>query len=213
MPHSFSTITFESDPTEFERNVREIRDKRQLNGVPLIFPYGGSNKLIIALGVPMPMREKYINMAFGLNFQYQYIHFDNITALSRYYFIKTVSREQRDAELLLRRDERLTFYRSTADMLDAKGLNGHECVLRAICEAAQYPVHEEGLIGEIVHILLTPDYGHSPFEEQDKDWLEAISVYKDAAVAGRQMFTCAYIYNGCPQSDGILELISQLRSE
>ena len=36
-----------------------------------------------------------------------------------------------------------------------RGMNGEECVYRAICEAAQYPVEEEGLVGEILHILLT----------------------------------------------------------
>lgn len=34
-------------------------------------------------------------------------------------------------------------------------MNGVDCVLRAICEAAQYPVEEEGFVGEILHILLT----------------------------------------------------------
>lgn len=39
--------------------------------------------------------------------------------------------------------------------LQRKGMNGQDCVLRAICEAAQYPVQEEALVGEILHILLT----------------------------------------------------------
>ncbi|CAH2208539.1 jg25467, partial [Pararge aegeria aegeria] len=58
-----------------------------------------------------------------------------------------------------------------------------------------------------------PDYGHSPFEEQDPDWEEAMSMYRDAATAGRQMFDCGYIYSGCPQGQGILDIITALRDE
>lgn len=36
-----------------------------------------------------------------------------------------------------------------------KGFGGQDCVLRAICENAQYPLEDEGLVGEILHILLT----------------------------------------------------------
>ncbi|KAI8434504.1 hypothetical protein MSG28_012510, partial [Choristoneura fumiferana] len=107
--------------------------------------------------------------------QYQYVQFQNISQLSQYYFIKQVSREQRDAELAARRDERLV-----------NGMNGRECMLRAICEAAQFPVEEE-------------DYGQSPFEDMDPDLKEAMAPYKDAAVAGRQMFSCPYVYSGCPE--------------
>ncbi|CAG9791032.1 unnamed protein product [Diatraea saccharalis] len=94
-----------------------------------------------------------------------------------------------------------------------KGFNGFECVLRAICEVAQNTVEEEGLVGEIIHILLKPDYGRSPFDEKDPDWEENMAPYTDAATAGRQMFNCAYVYNGCPEGQGIMELISILRDE
>ncbi|KOB77106.1 putative rhipicephalus family xiv [Operophtera brumata] len=58
-----------------------------------------------------------------------------------------------------------------------------------------------------------PDYGRTPFDEQDPEWEETMSPYKDAAVAGRQMFSCASIYSGCPEGQGVLELISTLRDE
>ncbi|KAI8434503.1 hypothetical protein MSG28_012510 [Choristoneura fumiferana] len=89
-------------------------------------------------------REK-LNLNFLCNFQYQYVQFQNISQLSQYYFIKQVSREQRDAELAARRDERLV-----------NGMNGRECMLRAICEAAQFPVEEEGFVGELMHTRLWP---------------------------------------------------------
>ncbi|XP_047996053.1 uncharacterized protein LOC125233925 isoform X2 [Leguminivora glycinivorella] len=173
-----------------EENLRELdyRAKRQINALPLVYPYGATYK-------------------------YQYVQFTNITQLSRYYVINTVSREQRNADAAGRREERVLFYRSVAEVMDSKGLNGRECVLRAICEAAQFPVEEEGFVGELLHVLLTPDYGKSPFEEIDEELKETMAPYVDAAVAGRQMFSCAYIYSGCPEGQGILEFISQLRDE
>ncbi|KAJ8714697.1 hypothetical protein PYW07_002922 [Mythimna separata] len=186
--------------------------KRQINSLPLVYPQGGTYKLIIGFSTPIHA-EDYISLAFAANFQYQYIQFTNITQLSRYYFIKTVSREQREADIAARKDERLTFYTAVADMLRTKGINGEECVYRAICEAAQYPVEEEGLVGEIIHILLTPDYGRTPFDEKDEDWDDLMGAYNDAATAGRQMFNCASIYSGCPEGQGLMEMFSILRDE
>ncbi|CAG4940032.1 unnamed protein product [Parnassius apollo] len=161
---------------------------------------------------PVPS-DDYVSLAFAINFQYQYVQFQNITQLSQYYVINQVAREQRDVNIDERKDERLVFYKAAADMLEMKGMNGVDCVKRAICEAAQYPMNEEGLVGEVIHILLTPDYGRSPFEENDPEWYDMMSPYIDAATAGRQMFNCASIYNNCPEGQGVLELISKLRDE
>ncbi|KAL0821268.1 hypothetical protein ABMA28_005868 [Loxostege sticticalis] len=194
------------------RNKEDFRSKRQVNSLPLIYPYGATYKFIVGLSTPVQNKDN-VQFAFAANFQWQYTEFTNISQLSQYYFIKTVSREQREADLLHRRDERLTFYRSLTEMLTAKGMNGHDCVLRAICEAAQYPVEEEGLVGEILHIILTPDYGRTPFDDEDPYWEESMSEFTDAAIAGRQMFNCASIYEGCPEGQGVMELISVLRDE
>ncbi|XP_013200802.2 uncharacterized protein LOC106143301 [Amyelois transitella] len=190
----------------------EMRTKRQINSLPLVYPYGATYKFIVGFGCPVPTKEK-LGLSFAANFQYQYSQFTNITQLSQYYVFNQISREQREADWAARRDERLTFYTAVADLLNTKGFNGQECVLRAICEAAQYPVEEEGLVGELIHILLTPDYGHTPFDNDDPAWVEAMSVYNDAATAGRQMFSCSYIYSGCPEGQGVMELISVLRDE
>ncbi|XP_047506219.1 uncharacterized protein LOC125050416 [Pieris napi] len=186
----------------------EDRTKRQINALPLIYPYGAIYKLIIGMTSPIPTKD-HVNLAFILNFQYQYMQFQNISQLSQYYIIKDVSREEREADWASRYDERLVFYNSFADMLDVKGMSGQDCVHRAICEAAQFPVGEDGLFGEIIHVLLTPDYGKKIFEE-DSTWKDDTSSYIDAATAGRQMFECAYIYNKCPEGSGVLDLISIL---
>ncbi|XP_050668083.1 uncharacterized protein LOC126967592 [Leptidea sinapis] len=206
-------LVFLLQAVKAETEDEEERFKRQINSLPLIYPFGATYKLIIGFSAPIQTKEKYMSVAFVVNFQYIYSQFSNITQLSRYYFIKEVSREQRDAELAARKDERLVFYKAVADMLEMKGMNGEDCVLRAICESAQYPVEDQGLVGEVLHILMTPDYGRSPFEDEDQDWAMDMSTYTDAATAGREMFNCASIYSKCPQEQGLLDLISFLKDE
>ncbi|XP_049871748.1 uncharacterized protein LOC126370754 [Pectinophora gossypiella] len=165
----------------------------------------------MGIGVPVKTVDD-ISLGFAINLQYQYAEITNISDLSQYYFIKEVSREQRDLDLECRRDERLVFYRAVTNLLETYGMNGQDCIKRAICEAAQYPVEEEGLVGEIIQILLTPDYGRSPFEK-DPDWEKSMGFFHDAAVAGRQMFNCPSVYSGCPEGQGFFELISMLKDE
>ncbi|XP_045538870.1 uncharacterized protein LOC106711489 isoform X2 [Papilio machaon] len=96
--------------------LEDFRTRRQINSIPLVFPYGGTYKLLIGMAAPIH-NEDHVNLAFGINFQYQYVQFQNVSELSQYYFIKTVSREQRNLELKERSDERLVFYKAAADML------------------------------------------------------------------------------------------------
>lgn len=61
--------------------------------------------------------------------------------------------------------------------------------------------------------IYRPDYGKTPFDDEDPEWMNAMAPYIDAATAGRQMFDCAAIYYGCPEGQGILEFITTLRDE
>lgn len=36
-----------------------------------------------------------------------------------------------------------------------KGIDGRECMKKSICEAAMAPLKDEGLVGELLHLLLT----------------------------------------------------------
>ncbi|KOB65064.1 Uncharacterized protein OBRU01_23269, partial [Operophtera brumata] len=98
--------------TEVSESSEEfLRAKRQINSLPLVYPYGGTYKLIIGLSAPIHNSDQ-VALLFAANMQYQYVQFTNISELSH------------------------------------KGMNGPDCVLRAICEAAQYPVEEEGFVDD-----------------------------------------------------------------
>lgn len=51
---------------------------------------------------------------------------------------------------------RWLMYDGLADLLHKQGINGRECVLKSICEAAEVNfTHHSGIFGEIFHILFS----------------------------------------------------------
>ncbi|CAG4940034.1 unnamed protein product [Parnassius apollo] len=61
------------------------------------------------------------------------------------------------------RMNRWDFYKIIEHMVERYGFSGRPCLLRTICEAAEVPfTHENGLLGEIGHILFTPSTTKDP---------------------------------------------------
>ena len=47
-------------------------------------------------------------------------------------------------------------YKALEGLADNQGMGGKDCVLRTICESAAAPIsHKSGILGELLHILLT----------------------------------------------------------
>ncbi|XP_052844636.1 uncharacterized protein LOC128257603 [Drosophila gunungcola] len=74
-------------------------------------------------------------------------------------------------------------------------LNGRVCVLKSICESATAPFDDRnGLLGEVLHILLTPSSSVDPLSEHsDNDYLQA----ERLGAAGSD---CDQVYPRCPTS-------------
>ncbi|KAF2361219.1 Protein of unknown function DM4/12 [Trinorchestia longiramus] len=58
-------------------------------------------------------------------------------------------------------DDRAALYMTVMELVDKSGLDGRECLQRAVCEAAQAPLLEYGLLGEVLDIVLTPGHDGS----------------------------------------------------
>lgn len=52
-------------------------------------------------------------------------------------------------------DTRRKFYTFLEHQFESWGRNGHECLLRTICEVAEAPIRHNGLIGELVYTVFT----------------------------------------------------------
>lgn len=98
-----------------------------------------------------------------------------------------------------------------------KGFNGRSCLLRTICEAAEAKFsHSSGIIGELLHILLTPSTTpeepapegkediHVPHEEYKRAELVASRSSPRTRFAGSSV--CSDMYAECPFS--LLDLFS-----
>lgn len=89
-------------------------------------------------------------------------------------------------------------YATVEVLLDRNGNNGKHCVLRAICEAAKFPIKLNGVFDEVLHLFLTPNPG-----EVDGD-------YMDAMLVGKYGVDCDGLYYGCGHGQGILDGISSV---
>ncbi|CAN7990149.1 unnamed protein product, partial [Ixodes hexagonus] len=61
--------------------------------------------------------------------------------------------DQQPPQQTLEKD-RAQMLKSVESALNRAGLNGTECVLRAICEAADEPLRHDGMVGEIINLVL-----------------------------------------------------------
>jgi len=70
------------------------------------------------------------------------------------------------------------------------GLDGRQCVLRAICELTETPIHHWTVFGEMLNNLLRPKNGTH----------EALEEYKKAEKIGEEQGDCWSFYPECPFS-------------
>ncbi|XP_076283262.1 uncharacterized protein LOC143210357 [Lasioglossum baleicum] len=170
----------------------QAREKRQLlYPPPLVNPFGGTFKLLIGVAVPVQIPGR--TLVYGQNIQFQYSLPDNATFFTN--FFEGLSRRRRNAGW----NERAAVYDILKSELDRKGIDGKSCLKRDICEAAATPLKDEGLIGELLHLLFSPDDGNVLDMDQE---------YLDATAAGRRHENCSTIYSLCPDGLGILDRIS-----
>lgn len=87
-------------------------------------------------------------------------------------------------------------YTIVESFIDRNGDNGKQCVLRAICEAAKFPIKSKGIFDEVLHLFLTPNENEVNID------------YIDAMLAGKYGVDCQRLYAQCINGRGLLDKIS-----
>ncbi|XP_049877186.1 uncharacterized protein LOC126374561 isoform X2 [Pectinophora gossypiella] len=87
--------------------------------------------------------------------------------------------------------ERALLYGVAEDMLANFGMDGKECLLRAICEIHAHPLTNFGFLGEVMKLFFTPS--RSPYAS-------LLQEYVDAQKAGESGGECWPYYRLCPKS-------------
>ncbi|CRK95453.1 CLUMA_CG008922, isoform A [Clunio marinus] len=87
--------------------------------------------------------------------------------------------------------ERALLYAVLEDFLSNFGLDGHNCLLRAICEVHSKSIHRYGLFGEFLKLFFTASL--SPYSK-------LLSEYVEAEKMGKEVSECLPYYKQCPKS-------------
>uniref|UniRef100_A0A034WNX3 CRIB domain-containing protein n=1 Tax=Bactrocera dorsalis TaxID=27457 RepID=A0A034WNX3_BACDO len=89
---------------------------------------------------------------------------------------------------------RWLIYKAMEILMNRAGLAGRECMLRSICEHAAVPLHyDNGILGEILHIILAPSRSHDELgSPNDKDYGHAEHIGRKGGDCAATYATCAY---------------------
>ncbi|XP_071536834.1 uncharacterized protein [Panulirus ornatus] len=86
-------------------------------------------------------------------------------------------------------DQRVTAFTFLERIMDKLGLDGRQCILRAVCEVGEEPVDDLGITGEVINLFFSAGYGSRTAELED---------FVQAEEAGRQEGGCEGLYHACP---------------
>jgi hypothetical protein len=97
-------------------------------------------------------------------------------------------------------NSRKVVYQLIEYFMESGNGNARDCLKRTICEVAESPVNHNGLFGEILQLIFSPNDS----ENIDDD-------FKDARKAGEHGVDCLKIYPDCPLGDGFLDGIASFQ--
>ncbi|KAK9306591.1 hypothetical protein QLX08_002781 [Tetragonisca angustula] len=154
----------------------------------LTFPEESATGLFVALAIPL--EDPYKSISIADFFEATYTLPTN--ASDEYFWLVNEQRRRR------RSLDRATLYQVVENKFVNYGYQGHECLLRAICETSEHSLRHNGLIGDILHVIFTPT--SSRHEPLPQDILQA-------EVVGRNG-SCSKYRPQCPV--GLFDLIGVL---
>ncbi|XP_014207335.1 uncharacterized protein LOC106638593 [Copidosoma floridanum] len=177
----------------------QLESKRDLPSPPLVYPFGGTFKLVLGVSMPISMPGRIF--VYSQGFQFQFPLPQNATFFSDYFAQKKPQRRRRRSDETSLLAERSVFYRLLEEEVRRQGGPGRDCLKRSMCEYAESPFQDESLVGEILHVLLTPDYGANSGVDGE---------YAEAAGVGRSGGDCSATYASCPAGFGLLDHITRV---
>ncbi|XP_043226866.1 uncharacterized protein LOC122384002 [Amphibalanus amphitrite] len=90
-------------------------------------------------------------------------------------------------------DKRI-LYNTFKTMMSKFGADGDACLQRAVCEVAEAPLRRDGMIGEILNLVLSPSH------RLDESLSEDVAELLVAERRGREVGECHIAYPRCPLS-------------
>ncbi|XP_059062245.1 uncharacterized protein LOC131855050 [Achroia grisella] len=166
------------------------KSDRQRRG--LIFPPTSLYGTFVAIAVPVDIPDK--NVFVSYNFESNYSVVTNITQIDEVLFPNLPIIGSRQSRSITRE----LAYMVLENRFKEYGMSGKACMLRNICEAAETPLHHNGLLGHIMHIIFTPSSSRE----------EGIDDQYYAAELEGQKGNCDRYLDDCPFS--LFDIITRL---
>ncbi|XP_056633933.1 uncharacterized protein LOC130443382 [Diorhabda sublineata] len=146
---------------------------------PIRFPYSSTGNpyvgLFVAIALPINITGP-ADLFISANFESSYSLPENVSVLSYPPIVSSA---------------RLVLYELLESKIKRYGYSGKLCLQRAICETADYTTEHHGVLGDILHVLLTPS------SSQKENGLED---YANAETYGRTKGHCEKYKKKCPFS-------------
>lgn len=135
----------------------------------LLFQPNSVTKSVVGFSVPVELgdRVNWRSLSMSYNFQMQFVPLPSIIyPWTRFGIERALHERSTDDSSLdnrrrqqpptIRNDGTLQFaYETYEDIANRRGNDGRQCLLRAICEAAQTPVEHVGVFDEMLQLFLT----------------------------------------------------------
>ncbi|KAL7304409.1 hypothetical protein TKK_0003207 [Trichogramma kaykai] len=118
------------------------------------FPEGSGMGIFFAVAIPIDVPDKSVSLSFYFEANYPMLPF-NATLVDDAASILLQQQEQIGRRKREAIDRRL-FYHLLQNKLESYGYNGPACLRRTVCEAATYPFHRNGLLGDLLRIAFRP---------------------------------------------------------
>ncbi|XP_044577397.1 uncharacterized protein LOC123260390 [Cotesia glomerata] len=152
----------------------------------LSYPESSNMGIFFALAVPLPDPSKSVSVSYF--FEATYSLPENSTVFAPW------------SEGLRRKRsiDRKTIYQTMENKLKSFGFSGRSCLLRSICETLKFDLSDNGVIGDIINVILTPSTSQQENLPQDIVEAELIG----------QTRNCTKYHWNCPV--GLLDLIGIL---
>ncbi|XP_040564304.1 uncharacterized protein [Lepeophtheirus salmonis] len=166
------------------------RKKRSTIALPNTSAFVISNRLRI----PQPPWGFYL-IWIQFNFFIRPMFSDTVLTNSSNLNVNLIGRKKRNAEddnYLVRslEEDQVSILSKLEEAITKGGMNGRHCVLKAICELQETPIHEWSVLGEMISVLFRPKKGyHSELLD-----------YKKAEKLGSETGKCWSHYPNCPIS-------------
>ncbi|XP_014604922.1 PREDICTED: uncharacterized protein LOC106787239 [Polistes canadensis] len=184
----------------------------------LSFPEASSMGIFLAIAVPLEDPQKSISLSYF--FEASYTLPSNLSYFEPW-SAKASEVERKRRKIRKRSIDRTTIYRVLESKFErflpsfsffffhfsfffflsrrfSSGYLGRECLLKTICENSEHPLHHNGLIGDIFHVIFTPTT--SRHEKLPGDIVEAELVGRNGS--------CSKYQPQCPV--GLFDLIGVL---